>query len=135
MAPLGKADIKREGKDATIVVWGTLVPKALNAAQTLADEGIQVEVVDPRSLRPLDIETIVASVKKTGRLVVAHEAMKTCGVGAEVVALVQERAFDYLDAPIQRVATPDVIIPANRMLEKVVLPQEEQIIEAVKSVL
>jgi pyruvate dehydrogenase E1 component beta subunit len=135
IVPLGKADIKREGKDATIVVWGTLVPRALNAAQTLAGEGIEVEVVDPRSLCPLDIETIIASVKKTGRLVVAHQAMKRCGVGAEIVALVQEQAFDHLDAPIKRVATPDVIIPVNRELEKVVFPQEEQIIEAVKSIL
>ncbi len=134
LIPLGKADIKREGKDTTIVVWGTLVLKALNAAQTLANEGIEVEVVDPRSLRPLDIETIIESVKKTGRLVVAHEAMRTCGVGAEIAALVQERAFDYLDAPIQRVAAPDVIIPVNRNLERTVLPQEEHIVEAVKSV-
>ena len=134
LIPLGKADIKREGKDTTIVVWGTLVLKALNAAQTLANEGIEVEVVDPRSLRPLDIETIIESVKKTGRLVVAHEAMRTCGVGAEIAALVQERAFDYLDAPIQRVAAPDVIIPVNRNLERTVLPQEEHIVRAVKSV-
>jgi pyruvate dehydrogenase E1 component beta subunit len=83
----------------------------------------------------LDIETIIASVEKTGRLVVAHQAMKTCGVGAEIAALVQERAFDHLDAPIKRVATPDVIIPVNRNLERMVFPQEEQIIEAVKSVL
>ncbi|TET46750.1 MAG: hypothetical protein E3J57_05315, partial [Dehalococcoidia bacterium] len=89
----------------------------------------------PRSLRPLDIETIIASVKKTGRLVVAHQAVKTCGVGAEITALVQERAFDHLDAPIQRVATPDVIIPVNRNLEKGVFPQEEQIVAAVKAVL
>jgi pyruvate/2-oxoglutarate/acetoin dehydrogenase E1 component len=133
--PLGKADIKREGKDVTIAVWGTMVLKALNAARTLAGEGIEVEVIDPRTLRPLDIETIIESVKKTGRLVVAHEAMKTCGVGAEIAALVQEKAFDYLDAPIKRVATPDVIIPVNRNLERIVLPQEEQIVEAVKSVL
>jgi pyruvate/2-oxoglutarate/acetoin dehydrogenase E1 component len=135
VVPLGKADIKREGKDATIVAWGTLASKALNAAQTLADEGIQVEVIDPRTLRPLDIETIIASVEKTGRLVVAHQAMKTCGVGAEIAALVQEQAFDHLDAPIKRVATPDVIIPVNRNLERMVFPQEEQIIEAVKSIL
>ena len=133
--PLGKADIKREGKDATIVVWGTMVLKALNAARNLAGEGIEVEVIDPRTLRPLDIDTIIESVKKTGRLVVVHEAMKTCGVGAEIAALVQEKAFDYLDAPIKRVATPDVIIPVNRNLERMVLPQEEQIVEAVKSVL
>lgn len=135
VVPLGRADVKREGTDVTIVTWGTLVSKALNAAQTLADEGIQVEIVDPRSLRPLDIETIITSVKKTGRLVVAHQAVKTCGVGAEITALVQERAFDHLDAPIQRVATPDVIIPVNRNLEKGVFPQEEQIVAAVKAVL
>ena len=132
--PLGEAEVKREGKDVTIVAWGTLLPKTLNAAQALASDGIEVEVVDPRTLRPLDIDTIVDSVKKTGKLIVAHEAMKTCGVGAEVVALVQERAFDHLDAPIQRVATPDVIIPVNRSLERLVLPQEETIVEAVRSI-
>ena len=135
VVPLGKADIKRKGTDATVVAWGTLVPKALNAAQTLASDGIEIEVVDPRSLSPLDIETIVTSVKKTGRLVVAHEAIKTSGFGAEVVALVQEQAFDYLDAPIQRVAAPFGIFPVNRSLERMLLPHEEQIIAAVKSVL
>lgn len=132
--PLGEAEVKREGKDVTIVAWGTLLPKTLNAAQTLATDGVEVEVVDPRTLRPLDIATIVDSVKKTGKLIVAHEAMKTCGVGAEIVALVQEQAFDHLDAPIQRVATPDVIIPVNRSLERLVLPQEETIVETVKSI-
>jgi len=135
IVPLGKADIKRKGTDATVVAWGTLVSKALNAAQTLASDGIEIEVVDPRSLSPLDIETILTSVKKTGRLVVAHEAIKTSGFGAEVVALVQEQAFDYLDAPIQRVAAPFGIFPVNRSLERMLLPHEEQIITAVKSVL
>lgn len=134
LIPLGEAEVKREGKDITVVAWGTMLPKALNAAQTLADEGIDAEVVDPRTLRPLDIDTIIASVKKTGKLVVAHEAMKTGGVGAEIAALVQERAFDHLDAPIQRVATPDVIIPVNRGLERVVLPQEGTIVDTVKAV-
>jgi len=132
--PLGKAEVKREGKDITIVAWGTLLPKTLNAAQTLANEGIEAEVVDPRTLRPLDIDTIIDSVKKTGRLIIAHEAMKTGGVGAEIAALVQERAFDHLDAPIKRVATPDVIIPVNRSLERLVLPQEDTVVEAVKSI-
>jgi len=104
-------------------------------AQTLADEGVDAEVLDPRTLRPLDIDTIIASVKKTGKLVIAHEAVKTCGVGAEIAAMVQEHAFDHLDAPIQRVATPDVIIPVNRELEKLVLPQEETIVDAVKSLI
>ncbi len=133
--PLGESEVKREGKDITIVAWGTLLPKTLNAAQTLADEGIDVEVIDPRTLRPLDIDTIINSVKKTGKLIIAHEAMKTCGVGAEIAALVQERAFDHLDAPIQRVATPDIIIPVNRSLERVVLPQEDTVVETVKSII
>ena len=135
VVPIGKAYIKREGTDVTVVTWGTLLAKVLRAAETLAGEKIQLEVIDPRSLHPLDIETIVTSVKKTGRLVIAHEAMKTGGVGAEIAALVQEQAFDHLDAPIKRVATPDVIIPVNRNLEKAVFPQEEQIIEAIKSIL
>jgi len=135
IVPLGKAEVKREGTDATVVAWGTLAPRASAAAQVLADEGINVEVIDPRSLWPLDMELIIGSVKKTGRLIVAHQAMKRCGLGAEIVALVQEEAFDYLDAPIQRVATPDVMIPVNRNLERMVLPTTEQIITAVKSIL
>jgi pyruvate dehydrogenase E1 component beta subunit len=133
LIPLGESEVKREGKDVTIVAWGTMLPKTLNAAQTLAGEGIEVEVIDPRTLRPLDIDTIFDSVKKTGKLVIAHEAMKTGGFGAEIAALVQEKAFDHLDAPIQRVATPDTIIPVNRSLERIVLPQEETVVEAVKS--
>jgi len=133
IVPLGKSEVKRKGKDATIVAWGSLVPRALIAAQILADEGIDVEVIDPRSLWPLDMESIIDSVKKTGRLIVAHQAVKRCGLGAEIVALVQEKAFDYLDAPIQRVATPDVIIPVNRSLEKFVFPQDEDITKAVKA--
>jgi len=132
--PLGEAEVKKKGKDVTIVAWGTMLPKTLHAAQTLAEEGIDVEVVDPRTLRPLDSSTIIDSVEKTGKLIIAHEAMKTCGVGAEIAALVQERAFDHLDAPIHRVATPDVIIPVNRSLERQVLPQEDTVIEAVKSI-
>jgi len=133
--PLGKADVKREGKDITIVAWGGITTRVMSAAQTLADEGIEAEVVDPRTLRPLDIETIVASVKKTGKAVIAHEANKTGGFGAEVAAQIQERAFDYLDAPIQRVGAPDVWVPINRNLERIVLPGPERVIEAVKSIL
>jgi len=133
--PLGKADIKREGTDITVIAWGAITPKVLSAAETLAKEGIQLEVIDPRTLRPLDIETIVNSVKKTGRAVVAHEANKTSGFGAEVVAQIQEQAFDHLDAPIQRVAAPDVFVPVNRNLERLVLPGEEEVIKAVKSIL
>lgn len=134
LIPLGEADVKREGNDITIVAWGTMLPKTLNAAQTLVGEGIEAEVIDPRTLCPLDIDTITNSVKKTGKLIITHEAMKTCGVGAEIAALVQEKAFDHLDAPIQRVATPDTIIPVNRGLERVVLPQEDTVVKAVKSI-
>lgn len=133
--PLGKADIKRQGKDITVVTWGTLVPTVLAVAQTLIDERISIEVIDMRSLRPLDTQAIIDSVTKTGKLVVTHQAVKTCGVGAEIVALVQEAAFDHLDAPIMRVATPDVIIPVNRNLEKLVFPKEAQIADAIRSVL
>jgi pyruvate/2-oxoglutarate/acetoin dehydrogenase E1 component len=133
--PLGKADIKREGKDVTVVAWGALVPRALSAAETLAQEGVQIEVVDPRTLSPLDSDAIVSSVKKTGRLVVAHEAVKYCGMGAEIVALVQERAFDYLNAPAQRVATPFAIYPVNRRLESLLLPHDRQIVAAVRATL
>jgi pyruvate dehydrogenase E1 component beta subunit len=133
--PLGKADVKREGKDVTIVAWGSLVPRALMAAQTLAEEGIESEVIDPRTIHPLDADVIIKSVKKTGKVVVAHEATKTAGFGAEVVAQVQEQAFDYLDAPIQRVANPDVIVPVNRNLERLAIPGPENIIDAVKTLL
>ena len=133
--PIGKAEVKKEGKDATIVSWGTMLVKSLKAAKTLANEGIDVEVIDLRTLRPMDTDTVVNSVKKTGRLVIAHEANKTGGLGAEVAAIVQELAFDSLDAPIKRVATPDAMIPVNQRLEKFVLPQEEKVIEAVKSLL
>jgi len=133
--PIGKAAVTREGNDVTVVAWGTMVPKVLRAAKTLEDEGIQVEIIDPRSLYPLDIDTILNSVRKTGRLVIAHQAVRYCGVGAEIAAQVQEHAFDHLDAPIQRVATPHVIIPVNRTLEQSLFPQEEQVIQAVKRIM
>ena len=133
--PIGKASVIREGSAVTVVTWGTTVPKVINAAKTLEKEGIHVEIIDPRTLYPLDIETILNSVKKTGRLVIAHQAVRFCGVGAEIVAQVQEKAFDHLDAPIQRVATPHVIIPVNRTLEQSLFPQEEQVVKAVKTTL
>ncbi|MFC1931590.1 alpha-ketoacid dehydrogenase subunit beta [Chloroflexota bacterium] len=133
--PIGKAEVKKQGTDVTVVAWGTVLAKTLNAAKTLAKEGIDVEVIDLRTLSPMDTETIINSVKKTGKLVVGHEANKSGGWGAEVVATVQERAFDHLDAPIKRVAAPDAIIPTNKNLEKFILPQEEEVIEAVKSLM
>jgi len=133
--PIGKALVTREGRDVTVVTWGTTLPKVLKAAATLKDEDIDIEVIDPRTLYPLDIDTILNSVRKTNRLVIAHQAIRYCGIGAEIAAQVQEYAFDDLDAPIQRVATPHVIIPINRTLEQSLFPQEEQIIQAVKATL
>jgi pyruvate dehydrogenase E1 component beta subunit len=133
--PIGKAAVARDGKDVSVVTWGTTLPKVLKAAATLENENIDIEVIDPRTLYPLDLNTILNSVRKTGRLVIAHQAVRYCGVGAEIAAQVQEYAFDYLDAPIQRVATPHVIIPINRRLEQSLFPQEEQVIRAVKATL
>jgi pyruvate dehydrogenase E1 component beta subunit len=131
--PLGKADIKREGSDVTIVAWSWMVHKALAAAEVLAEEGISVEVLDPRTLIPLDIDAILKSVGKTGKLVIVHEAVKTSGFGGEIAAIVAEAGFDLLDAPIKRVAMPFTPIPFSPALEKCVIPSEDQIIEAVKS--
>ncbi len=133
--PLGKGDIKRQGEDVTVVETSMMVYKALAAAEELAKEGISVEVVDPRTLVPLDKELILASVEKTGRLVVVHEAVKTGGFGGEIAAIVAEEGFDYLDAPIKRVAAHDVPIPFNAGQEQFVIPGEQDIIAAVKELI
>jgi pyruvate dehydrogenase E1 component alpha subunit len=132
--PLGVADIKRVGTDVTIIAYSRMVHIALEAAEELAKEGIEAEVVDPRTLKPLDIDTIIKSVRKTHRAVVVHEACKTCGFGAEITSLIMEEAFDYLDAPIIRVAGADVPIPMSPVLEAAVIPSKENIIEAVKKI-
>jgi len=132
--PFGVADVKREGKDVTVVATLYMVHKALAAAEQLNKEGISVEVVDPRTLAPLDKQTIVKTVKKTGRLVVVSEDSKTAGVSAEIAALVAEEALDYLDAPIKRVAEPDTPIPFSPSLEKFVIPDEKSIVKAVKEI-
>jgi len=132
IVPIGKADVKREGKDVTIVAWSWMVQKALAAAETLAEKGISAEVVDPRTLIPLDKEAILKSVEKTGRLVIVHEAVKTGGFGGEIAAMVTEEGFDYLDAPIKRVTAPDTPIPFSPVLEAAYLPNEEKIIKAVE---
>lgn len=130
---LGKADIKREGTDVTIVATAIMVHKALEAAAELEKEGISVEVVDPRTIVPLDKETIINSVKKTGRLIVVHEAVQRGGFGGEIVSVVAEsEAFDYLDAPIKRLGGKEVPIPYNPKLEKAAIPQVPDIIEAVR---
>lgn len=131
--PLGKADIKREGKDVTIVATAIMVHKALEAATELEKEGIDVEIIDPRTIVPLDEETIIESVKKTGRLIVVHEAVKRGGFGGEIASMIAEsEAFDYLDSPIKRLGGLAVPIPYNPTLEKAVIPQVPDIIEAVK---
>jgi pyruvate dehydrogenase E1 component beta subunit len=133
--PLGKADIKREGKDVTVVATAQAVHTALAAAEQLAGEGISVEVVDPRTLSPLDEDTILESVRKTHRLVIVHEAVKFAGPGAEIAAVVAEKAFDRLDAPILRIAAPFVPVPFSPPLEKEFIPSTEKVIKAVKTVM
>jgi pyruvate dehydrogenase E1 component beta subunit len=133
--PLGVADIKRHGRDLTIVATGMTLHKALAAAAVLAAEGIEAEVIDPRTLVPLDRATIIESVKRTGRLVVASEDVLTCGVASEISALVAEEALWYLDAPIRRIAVPDTPIPFAPAQERAVLPQVESIAAAARDVM
>jgi len=133
--PFGVADIKRKGEDVTIVATLSMVYKALNVAEELAKESISVEVIDPRTLTPLDKQTIVASVKKTGRLIIVSEDCKTAGVSAEIAAVVAEEAVDYLDAPVKRVTEPDTPIPFSPTLERYVIPDEKAIIKAVREVI
>lgn len=132
--PLGVADIKREGTDATIVARSLMVPVALKAAEELEKQGVSCEVVDPRTIRPLDIETILASVKKTNRVVIAEESHPFCSVGGEISAEISEQAFDYLDAPVRRVSGADVPMPYAKNLEKLAIPGVEQIVAAVREV-
>jgi len=133
--PIGKADVKRVGTDVTIVATLVMVQRALAAAAKLEAEGISVEVIDPRTIRPLDEETILASVRKTGRLIVAHEAVKTGGFGAEVAAMVMEKAFDWLDAPVVRIGAPEVPMPFNPDLELSVIPSQQTIEDAIRTIL
>ena len=132
--PIGKADIKRHGKDVTLVTYSLMVYRALKSAEVLAKKGVDVEVIDLRTLVPLDKETILNSVRKTGRLVIVHEACKRGGIGAEITALVMEEAFDYLDTPIQRIAGLNTPIPFNAKLEKACIPQEEDIVNGVMDI-
>jgi pyruvate dehydrogenase E1 component beta subunit len=131
--PFGEAAIRREGEDVTIVATSKMVHTALDAAESLAKDGISAEVIDPRTISPLDTATIIASVKKTHGLVVAHEAVKTGGVGAEIAAQVAEAAFDYLDAPIARIGAPFTPVPFSVPLEQAFIPSAADIVQAVKS--
>lgn len=133
--PLGKADIKRTGSDITIVAIGKQVQTALTAAEQLAKKGIEVEVVDPRTLSPLDEETILASVAKTNRLIVIDEANPRCSIATDIAALVADKGFDTLDAPIKRVTAPHTPVPFSPVLEDLYLPSPEKVIQAVSELI
>lgn len=133
--PIGSADIKRPGTDLTVVATGLMVHQALSAAEKVKAEGISVEVLDPRSLLPLDENLILESVKKTHRLIIVHEAVKFAGCGAEIAAMVAEKAFDYLDAPIKRIGAPFCPVPFSPVLEAAYLPGEADILEAIRSMM
>lgn len=133
--PIGRAEVKRGGRDVTLVAYSKMLLVALDAAKELAGEGIEVEVVDPRTLKPLDLETIVTSVKKTGRLVIVEEGWRFAGLGAQIAESVYARAFDYLDAPIVRVTGEEVPMPYTRPLEDAAIPDRARVMAAVKRVL
>lgn len=133
VVPIGKAEVVREGTDVTLVTWGLMRHKCMEAAEKLAAEGIDCEVIDLRSLKPIDTETLFASVAKTNKLVIVHEANKTCGLGAEIAALVAESCIDELDAPVVRVAGPDTSVPFSPPLEEEFRVAPENIIAGVKT--
>ena len=132
--PFGKANILREGKDVTIVAYSKCVYDALGAAEELENAGIDAEVVDLRTLNPLDLASLVESVRKTGKAIVAYEGWRTGGAGAEIAAKIYEAAFDSLDAPIERVASLDTPMPYNRHLERAVLPSVGEIVKAAERI-
>jgi len=133
--PIGKSKIQRPGRDVTIVTYSKMLEVSTKAAEQLAGEGIEAEIVDLRSLRPLDMEPVLESFKKTNRCVIVEEGWRSFGVGSEVASRLYEQAFDYADAPIQRVAQKEVPLPYNRTLEQLALPQVEDVVQAVKEVL
>lgn len=133
LIPLGKANVRREGKDATVITYGSVVPKADKAAKALEGDGISVEVIDLRTIRPLDTETILASARKTGRVVIAHEAPVFGGFGGEIASTISDGAFGYLDAPVLRVGAKETPVPFSPVLEDAYLPSADDIIAAVKS--
>jgi pyruvate dehydrogenase E1 component beta subunit len=135
LIPIGKSKIQRPGKDVTVVTYSKMLETSLKAADLLAKEGIEVEIVDLRTLRPLDMEPVIDSFKKTNRAVIVEEGWKSYGVGAEIASRIYEEAFDFIDAPIQRVAQKEVPLPYNQALEQLALPQVEDVIRAVREVL
>jgi len=132
LIPLGSADIKRAGKDLTIIAYSRMVLVSLEAAEELAKEGIDAEVVDLRSIKPLDVDTMIRSVRKTGKVICVSEACRTNSVPSELISVIQEHAFDYLDAPIKRVCGADVPIPMSPTLEEAAVPRAEDIVQAAK---
>jgi pyruvate dehydrogenase E1 component beta subunit len=135
LIPIGLADVKRQGKDVTVVTWSKMLGVAMKAAEQMAQEGIEIEIVDLRTLVPLDKEAILASVRKTGRLVVLHEATRTGGFAGEVAAVAMEEAFANLKAPLRRVTGPDIPVPASPPLERFYIPNAERLIAAVREIL
>ena len=135
VVPLGQAAVKREGADVTVVAVGYMVSRALKAAEALAADGISVEVVDPRSLIPLDEDTLLTSVAKTQRVLVVDEGHLRCGAAAEIAAVIADKGFDFLDAPVKRLTAPDVPVPFSPPLEKFVLPDDKKIVAGVKELL
>jgi pyruvate dehydrogenase E1 component beta subunit len=133
--PIGVADIKKPGKDVTLVTWSKMLGVAFKAAGQLEQEGISVEIVDLRTLLPLDEETILKSVERTGRLVILHEATRTGGFGGEIAALVAEKCFDKLKAPIKRVTAPDIPVPFSKPLEQFYIPNEAKLITEIKTII
>jgi len=134
VVPIGKARVAREGSDVTLIAWGAMIPVALNAAEKMATRNVSVEVLDLRTLAPLDSDTVLESVKKTGRVVIVHEAPRTCGFGSELAALVNDEVFEYLKAPIVRVTGPDVTIPTAQ-LEDYYLPDVGRCMRGIQKVL
>jgi pyruvate dehydrogenase E1 component beta subunit len=130
--PFGQAVVRRTGSAVTIVAWQEMLRRTLSAADRLSSEGIEVEIIDPRTLNPFDSETIIASVRKTGACVVVEEAYRTLGVGAEIGALLLEKALPYMDKPFVRLAIPDVPIPRDRVLADSVIPTVDRIYKAVR---
>jgi pyruvate dehydrogenase E1 component beta subunit len=135
VVPIGKSDIKREGRHCTVVTYGRMLQQSLEAAKTLANDGVEIEIVDLRTLRPLDIAPVIESVKKTNHAVVVTEEWPTYGVNAEIAARISRDAFDYLDAPVERVGSKEVPLPYSKQLEQYALPWAKDVVTAVKATL
>ena len=133
--PLGLGEVKRSGTDISIITYSYMVHTALSAADILGKESIDAEVVDLRTLRPMDTKTVMSSVRKTHRVVILHEACVTGGIGGEIAARIADEAFDFIDAPVKRLGVPDVPIPYSKSLENAIVPNEEKLITCIKNVL